>query len=148
MTLPTGKLRFHRLSTVAIAALSLPHSNADPERCFSILRKIQTDQRGNLCQKTINSLLSVKFNMDKADHKKLLVCCAPTYPPKLALPKTFYGHFEENVCFLFFFFKNLKKKDSFSQNYSFQNLFYVLTMFYYTVLTSIYPILNNIHLLI
>ena len=38
--------------------------------------------------------------------------------------------------------------DSFSQNYSFQNLFYVLTMFYYTVLTSIYPILNHIHLLI
>ena len=62
--LPTGKKRFARLSTVAVAALSLPHSNADPERCFSMLRKIQTDQRGNLCQKTVNSLLSVKFNMD------------------------------------------------------------------------------------
>ena len=62
--LPTGKLRFRSLSSVAIAALSLPHSNADPERCFSILRKIQTDQRGNLCEKTINSLLTLKFNMD------------------------------------------------------------------------------------
>ena len=42
---------------------------------------------------------------------------------KWSLPKKFYGYFEENI---FFFFK-----DSFSQNYSFQNLFYVLTMFYY-----------------
>ena len=25
--------------------------------------------------------------------KKLLVCCAPTDPSKLALPKNFYGHF-------------------------------------------------------
>ena len=75
----------------------------------------------------------------QADHKKLLVCCAPTYPPKLALPKKFYGHFEEN-----FFFQKSENKDLFSQNYSFQNLFYALTMFYYTVLTSIYPILNQI----
>ena len=49
---------------------------------------------------------------------------------------------------IFFFFQKSKNKDSFSQNYSFQNLFYVLTMFYYAVLTSIYPILNHIHLLI
>ena len=51
--------------------------------------------------------------------KKLLVCCAPTYPPKLALPKKIYGHFEENI----FFLKKSKNKDSFSQTYSFQNLF-------------------------
>ena len=62
--LPTGKYHFRNLVSVALTALSLPHSNADPERCFSILRKIQTDQRGNLGLQTINSLLSVKFNMD------------------------------------------------------------------------------------
>ena len=64
LMLPTGKLRFNRLSSLALAALSLPHSNADPERCFSMLRKIQTDQRGNLGLKSINSLLSFEFNMD------------------------------------------------------------------------------------
>ena len=86
------------------------------------------------------------ISLQKAGHQKLLVCCAPSYPPKLALPKNFYGHFEENIYI--FFFQKSKNKDSFSQNYSFQNLFYVLTMFYYTVLTSIYPILNHLHLLI
>ena len=44
-------------------------------------------------------------SINRADHKKLLVCCAPTYPPKLALPKKIYGHFEG-----FFFFKNLKPR--------------------------------------
>ena len=58
--LPTGKLQFH----VTLAVLSLPHSNADPERCFSVLRKIQTDQRANLGLSTVNCLFSVKFNMD------------------------------------------------------------------------------------
>ena len=56
-------------------------------------------------------------------------------------PKNFMAILRK--IFFFFFFKS-KNKDSFSQNHSFQNLFYVLTMFYYTVLTSIYPI----HLLI
>ena len=55
----------------------------------------------------------------------MLVCCAPTYPPKLALSKKFYGHFEENIYtyVVFFFFQKSKNKDSFSQNYSFQSLF-------------------------
>ena len=64
MKLPTGKARFENLAALAIAVLCLPHSNADPERCFSILRKIQTDQRGNLGLHSVNSLMSVKFNMD------------------------------------------------------------------------------------
>ena len=62
-------------------------------------------------------------------------------------PKNFMAILWE-IYFFFFFSQKTKNKDSFSQNYYFQNLFYVLTMFYYTVLTSVYPILIHIHLLI
>lgn len=63
-----GTKRFRYLPVVALAALSLPHSNADPERCFSMVRKIQTDQRDRLSNKTINSLLSIKLNSDEDCH--------------------------------------------------------------------------------
>ncbi|KAL3853878.1 hypothetical protein ACJMK2_013177 [Sinanodonta woodiana] len=59
---PLKKPRFPNLAKLSMAALSLPHSNADPERCFSILRKIQTDHRGNVCGKTVSSLISCKIN--------------------------------------------------------------------------------------
>jgi len=60
--LPTGKYQYSLLSKVAIACLSIAHSNADPERTFSMHRKIQTDCRHNLSNETISSLLSVKIN--------------------------------------------------------------------------------------
>ncbi|WAQ96545.1 hypothetical protein MAR_029235 [Mya arenaria] len=56
------KVRFSTLVPLAFAALSLPHSNADPERCFSSLKKIQRDDRGNLNKNAINALLSLKYN--------------------------------------------------------------------------------------
>ena len=28
---------------------------------------------------------------NKADHKKIFVCCIPSYPPIFPLPNTFYG---------------------------------------------------------
>ena len=34
-----------------------------------------------------------------ANLKNLLVCCAPTYPPKLALPKKIYCHSEAIFIF-------------------------------------------------
>ncbi|WAQ96685.1 hypothetical protein MAR_029375, partial [Mya arenaria] len=54
--------QFPTIPKVALACLAIPHSNADPERCFSILRKIQTDSRSRLTSETIHNLLSVKFN--------------------------------------------------------------------------------------
>lgn len=43
--------------------LSIPSSNADSERGFSILRKIHADQRPTLKQSTTISLVTrVKFN--------------------------------------------------------------------------------------
>ena len=64
MKLSTGNARFEKLAALATAVLCLHHSIANPERCFSNLRKNQTDQRGNLGLHSVNYLLSVKFSMD------------------------------------------------------------------------------------
>ncbi len=42
--------------------LSIPVSNADSERGFSMLRKIHTDQRPSLKQDTIIALMTMKCN--------------------------------------------------------------------------------------
>lgn len=44
----SGEKLFRYLPVVALSALSLPHSTADPKRSFSMVRKIQTDQRDSL----------------------------------------------------------------------------------------------------
>ncbi|XP_045208611.2 uncharacterized protein LOC123560483 [Mercenaria mercenaria] len=60
--LPTGSRRFKLLPELAFVVLTLPHSNAETERCFSTCRKIQTDSRGNLSNNSVNALLSIKLN--------------------------------------------------------------------------------------
>ena len=57
---------FPNLVKVANAILSIAHSNADPERLFSILRKIQTDWRQRPTNQTIHSIMSTKLNMTGA----------------------------------------------------------------------------------
>ena len=57
--------RFGVLSNFAQVLLILPHSNADPERLFSMVRKIETEERGKLDPSTVCDLLSVKINNDK-----------------------------------------------------------------------------------
>ena len=57
-------LRFEKLSLLAKALLVLPHSNADPERLFSMVRKIYTELRRQMDPSTLSSLLSVKVNND------------------------------------------------------------------------------------
>ena len=59
-----GRNRFSMLCHLIFGLLSIPCSNADSERGFSILRKIHTDQRSNLDQSTIIALMSMKFNCD------------------------------------------------------------------------------------
>ena len=54
--------------------LSLPHSNADTERIFSIVRKIITDYRTEMEQNTLCALLECKVNNDN--------CCYDTDVPK------------------------------------------------------------------
>ena len=50
------------LCKLMFGLLTIPGSNADSERGFSMLRKIHTDQRANLDQSTIISLMTMKFN--------------------------------------------------------------------------------------
>ena len=56
-----GQPRFHLLHQLMAGLLSIPVSNADSERGFSMLRKIRTDQRANLDQSTIVALMGMKF---------------------------------------------------------------------------------------
>ena len=48
------------------ALLALPASNADSERCFSMVRKIDSEERSHLERSTVASLLTLKVNFD--DH--------------------------------------------------------------------------------
>ena len=65
------------LSKLMCTVVCVPHSNASSERVFSMLKKIYTEQRSELCSDTINSLLSIKMNID--------TCCYNTElsPPLL-----------------------------------------------------------------
>lgn len=58
----TQKPRFDILAKLAKTLLVLPNSNADSERAFSIIKKIHTEFRSELNNKTLNALLSCKFN--------------------------------------------------------------------------------------
>ncbi|CAG2208435.1 unnamed protein product [Mytilus edulis] len=60
--IPSGQPQFDLLFQLSKVMLTIPHSNADTERTFSMLKKIQTDSRDNLESKTIHSLLSIKIN--------------------------------------------------------------------------------------
>ena len=59
---------------IAKILLVLPHSNADPERLFSMVRKIETEHRKRLDPSTICDLLSTKINNDNVcyDNKHLV----------------------------------------------------------------------------
>ena len=80
-----GRFRFGSPYHLMSGLLSIPCSNADSERGFSMLRKIHTDQRSNLDQSTIVALMSVKFNCDnccfevKFDDNLLAKCKKATY---------------------------------------------------------------------
>ena len=56
---------FPHLSHLCKVLLVLPHTTADPERLFSMVRKMETDHRGSLLPSTLSSLLSVKLNTDE-----------------------------------------------------------------------------------
>ncbi len=75
-----GKSRFSKLCMLMYGLLSIPCSNADSERGFSMLRKIHTDQRSNLDQSTVIALMTIKYNCDDCCHdmtidKELLSQC-------------------------------------------------------------------------
>ena len=57
-------LRFGTLTQLAKTLLILPHSSADPERLFSMVRKIETEQRKRLDLSTVCDVLSIRINND------------------------------------------------------------------------------------
>ena len=61
---PLGVPRFPSLACVMAALLSFPHSNADCERTFSMVRKVHTECRKSSCAETITAFLQCKMNFD------------------------------------------------------------------------------------
>ncbi|KAK2190880.1 hypothetical protein NP493_65g01019 [Ridgeia piscesae] len=59
-----GVTRFPTLGQVMTALLSLPHSNANCERAFSMVRNVHTECRKSLCADTITAFLQCKINFD------------------------------------------------------------------------------------
>ena len=55
---------YANLLVLVRALLALPASNADSERCFSMVRKIDNEERSHLQRSTVASLLSLKLNTD------------------------------------------------------------------------------------
>ncbi len=69
-------MRFPCLVKLMTSLLTIPVSNADSERGFSMLRKIHTDQRPSLSQETLIALMTMQFNC--------LECCyESTFTEKL-----------------------------------------------------------------
>ena len=71
-----GELRFPSLFRLMAGLLTIPASNADSERGFSILRKIHTGQRPGLKLETIAALMSVKLNSEEC-------CCDTHFTPEI-----------------------------------------------------------------
>ncbi len=65
---PLGELKYRNLATLALQLLSIPASNADSERVFSLVRRIKTDFRSSLYTETLSSLIGCNFN-------KTWMCC-------------------------------------------------------------------------
>ena len=62
MTSPDGRPRFPKPGNVAKLVLVLPHSNAEEERLFSMVRKNKTAFRPNLkLDGTLSSVLAIKL---------------------------------------------------------------------------------------
>lgn len=60
----SSELTYSTLLVLVRALLALPASNADSERCFSMVRKIDSEDRSHLHRSTVASLLTLKINVD------------------------------------------------------------------------------------
>lgn len=72
---------YTNLLVLVRALLAILASNADSERCFSMVRKIDSEERSHLDRGTVASLLALKLNIDQD-------CFDYTPPPKLKLNKS------------------------------------------------------------
>ena len=58
----SGEPRSSKLHQLMAGLLTIPCSNADAERGFSVLKKVHTEQRASFSQSTIVTLMSIKMN--------------------------------------------------------------------------------------
>lgn len=79
MKLANDQLRFPKLCSIITVAMTIPNSNAECERVFSHLKKIQTSFRSELSNDTISSILATKLNNNKS--------CFESIPEKTTLRK-------------------------------------------------------------
>ena len=67
---PDGAFSFKRLASVALLILTLPHSNAEEERIFSMVTKNKTKFRPSLkLDGTLSSILTIKLAKSEPCHK-------------------------------------------------------------------------------
>ena len=67
---PDGTFSFEKLAQVALLVLTLPHSNAEEERVFSMVTKNKTKFRPNLkLDGTLSSILTIKLANTEPCHK-------------------------------------------------------------------------------
>ncbi len=71
MKLFDGEPRLPLLVRLMSGLMSIPATNADSERGFSMLRKVHTDQRPTLKQSTIISIMTIKFNSEECCHDSI-----------------------------------------------------------------------------
>ena len=68
MKSPMGSPKYEHLRTLALQLLSIPKSNADSERVFSLVKRIKIVFRPNLATETVSALIGCRFN-------KTMRCC-------------------------------------------------------------------------
>ena len=94
---------------LAQVLLVLPHSNADPECLFSMVRKIETEERHQLGPSTICDLLSVKLNNGKpCNSNQHLMEDSLLKSAKLATIKVYRNKEYHSACQSHYHYKGLK----------------------------------------
>lgn len=78
----SGDKIFEEISELAIACLSLPHSNAEVERLFSQMNLVKNKQRNRMSLITLNSILCIRDSLRKSGK-----CCHNYVLPKSVLEK-------------------------------------------------------------
>lgn len=71
----TGVNTFQEIADLAIAVLSLPHSNAEVERLFSVMNTVKNKLRNRMCALTLNSIIMIRNQLKikkKACHNYVL----------------------------------------------------------------------------
>ena len=68
MISPSRSSKYCHLALLVLNLLTIPASNADSERVFSLVRRIKTEFRSSLATENVSSLITCHFN-------NMLQCC-------------------------------------------------------------------------